>query len=365
MNNFQQAGDTITLTAPSGGVVTGLGYKIGNLFVVATATVAETLPFEAQVTGVVELVKDAGTSWTEGELLYWDDSASNVVDASGSTAGKLLIGCAAAAADSGAVLGDVRLNAVARPLGVSDNELDDDAVDTAAIQDDAVTNAKIGPLAVDTGELAADAVTGAKIEDDAVDSEHYTDGSVDRVHLGVGSGVLVGEELGQPSALDDNYFLISTVMKATAYTLDQTALPANNPPRNIIVTHTADGNVDTLGNMVVDGTDVDDGVIQETIAIANGTTAVGTKAFKTVTACTSASWVADGNADTIEIGFDTLLGLDRVHSATSEIFQAQLAGLVRLPDAVVIDAVDVEENTISLTGGTYDGSKVAKVIIKL
>ena len=183
MNNNLKTGDVITLTAPSGGVTSGLGYKIGQLFVVATNTIDETLPFEGLVSGVVELVKDAGTAWTEGEHIYWDDSAKNCVDASGTVAGKMLIGCAADAAGSAAVLGKVRLNAAARADGVSDMELEDDAVDTAAIQDVAVTTAKIALLAVDTGQLAADAVDGTKIEDNAVDTEHIAALAVETAEL--------------------------------------------------------------------------------------------------------------------------------------------------------------------------------------
>ncbi len=295
MNNFKNSGDVITLTAPGGGVTVGLGYKIGQVFVVATATIAATLDFEGLVTGVVELVKDAGTAWTGGQLLYWDDTDSNVTTV---VAGNLLIGFAASAADSGDVLGDVRLN-------------------------------------------------GAATDDDPSSLEG-----------------IFGEDLGEPEVADDNYFLISTVMLATAYVLDQTALPADNPPRNIIITHTADGNVDTLGDAVVVGTNVDDAVITETLTLSAGSTVVGTKAFKTVTSVTTASWVADGNDDTIEVGFNTLLGLSKVRTATTEIFMATLDWLARAPDAIAISATLVEENTVSLTGGTYDGSKKARVLIK-
>ncbi len=40
---------------------------------------------------------------------------------------------------------------------------------------------------IGTDELAADAVTGPKLADEAVDSEHYTDGSVDLIHLSANS----------------------------------------------------------------------------------------------------------------------------------------------------------------------------------
>ena len=44
-------------------------------------------------------------------------------------------------------------------------------------------NTSLANNAVVTATIAADAVTGAKIPDNAINSEHYTDGSIDRVHL--------------------------------------------------------------------------------------------------------------------------------------------------------------------------------------
>lgn len=296
MQNFKSPGDTVTLVAPGGGVTVGLGVKIGQIFAVATATVAATLNFEGRVSGIVELVKDAGTAWTAGQLLYWDDTDNNVTPV---PAGNLLIGFAAAVVGSSAVLGDVRLNGIAT---------DDDPSSLEAI---------------------------------------------------------FGEDLGEPEVADDNYFLISTVMLATAYVLDQTALPADNPPRNVIITHTTDTTTDTLGSAVVVGTDVNDVSISETLAVSADGTVVGTKAFKTLVSVTTAGWVQGGGvSDLIEVGFDTLLGLSKVREATTEIFMATLAGLARLPDAIAISATLVEENTVSLSGGTYDGSKQARVLIK-
>ena len=43
--------------------------------------------------------------------------------------------------------------------------------------------ARIADLAITTDKLAADAVTGTKIGDEEIDSEHYVDGSIDRIHL--------------------------------------------------------------------------------------------------------------------------------------------------------------------------------------
>jgi predicted RecA/RadA family phage recombinase len=74
MLNYVKAGDSLTLTAPSGGVVAGLGYLIGNTFVIAHETVAQTLPFEGSTCGVFTLVKQggAGVTFAEGARVSYD-----------------------------------------------------------------------------------------------------------------------------------------------------------------------------------------------------------------------------------------------------------------------------------------------------
>lgn len=108
MRNFIQEGDVLTFTAPSGGVVSGSAYKIGQLLVVATSTVAEGLPFEGMVEGVFVLPKTDSQAWAEGALIYWDNTNHC---ATTTATGNLCVGCAAAAVDStaGLVTGKVYL----------------------------------------------------------------------------------------------------------------------------------------------------------------------------------------------------------------------------------------------------------------
>lgn len=111
MKTFSQEGEVLTLTAPSGGVVSGTAYLIGSLLVVATETVAQTLPFRGLVTGIVEHAKVSAQAWTEGVKIYWDNSAKNFTTTSG---GNTLVGVAAAAAANPSATGLVRLDGVAR-----------------------------------------------------------------------------------------------------------------------------------------------------------------------------------------------------------------------------------------------------------
>lgn len=105
--NYIQPGEKLELTAPTGGVVGGSGYLIGALFVVADADVDEGDPFIGHRCGVWDLTKTSAQAWTEGQKVYWDDSASEVT--TDGTKGQL-IGVAAAAAANPTSTGSVLLN---------------------------------------------------------------------------------------------------------------------------------------------------------------------------------------------------------------------------------------------------------------
>lgn len=117
MNNFIKPGDTVTLTAPVGGVVSGTPVLIGSLVAIPTNTVAAGLPFEGKVTGVCTVPKATGAAWTEGQTLYYDSTAGNFATAQSLTARRA--GNAAAAAASGDTTGAVRLLNIAAPVNVA------------------------------------------------------------------------------------------------------------------------------------------------------------------------------------------------------------------------------------------------------
>lgn len=111
--NYIQEGDILTLIAPTGGVVSGNGYKIGSLFVVALVTAAQTLPFSAAVEGVYTLPKTSAQAWTAGQKIYWDNGNSRC---DSSAAVGQLIGIATAIAANPSSTGIVRLNCGAPEL---------------------------------------------------------------------------------------------------------------------------------------------------------------------------------------------------------------------------------------------------------
>lgn len=112
-SNFRKQGDTVTLLAPSGGVVSGGLYVIGALAVVALKTAAEGVAFEGRVTGEFALTKVGSQAWTQGAKINWDAGNSRCTTAT--TSGFFPIGVATAAVGSGSgeTTGYVRLNGVA------------------------------------------------------------------------------------------------------------------------------------------------------------------------------------------------------------------------------------------------------------
>ncbi len=106
MVNYIQPGDTITLTAPYN-VASGGGALVGSIFGVSANTVLSGAQGEFDVVGVFELAKTSAQAWTQGALIYWDDT--NKVATSTASTNKL-IGVAVAAAANPSLTGLVRLN---------------------------------------------------------------------------------------------------------------------------------------------------------------------------------------------------------------------------------------------------------------
>ena len=103
MTNFVKSGDNLTLTAPYN-VLSGGGFKVGNVFSVAAFDALQGAEVEGDVEGVFDLPKD-GSTFVQGDLAYWDDAAKKVTSTVG---GNLLIGGVEVDAATGAAT--VRVN---------------------------------------------------------------------------------------------------------------------------------------------------------------------------------------------------------------------------------------------------------------
>ena len=96
-NLILEKADTLTLPAPSGGVVSGVAYLIGVIFGVAIASVAETVDAAFRVVGEFTLPKNTSEATTVGAALYWDDTGKKLTTTVGSN---LLVGAATVAHDA-------------------------------------------------------------------------------------------------------------------------------------------------------------------------------------------------------------------------------------------------------------------------
>ena len=110
MKNFVQPGKTLTLTAPSGGVVGGNFYLVGALLVCAAIDAAAGKLFTGDTVGVFSVVKPAGQAWAEGERIFWNSSTKVFTKTSAS--GLFPIGAVARAAATADLAGNVRLDGV-------------------------------------------------------------------------------------------------------------------------------------------------------------------------------------------------------------------------------------------------------------
>jgi len=105
MKNYVQDGKIITVTAPSGGVVSGQGVLIGaGLFGVAQKTAAQGTPVALVTRGVFTLPKTSAQAWTVGALIYWDSDPGECTTTS---TDNTIIGVAVAVAANPSATGTV------------------------------------------------------------------------------------------------------------------------------------------------------------------------------------------------------------------------------------------------------------------
>lgn len=111
MKNAVQDGRYIDFAAPSGGVTAGLGYLIGNTFVIAATTAAQGEIFSGAVEGVYRLAKNGAGSvnFAVGANVSYDNTNKLCV---APATGAIPIGTAIATAANNATTVDVRLNGI-------------------------------------------------------------------------------------------------------------------------------------------------------------------------------------------------------------------------------------------------------------
>lgn len=113
MKNFIQPGEVVEFAAPYARE-SGEGALIGAIFGVAVTKLANAERGNFRIRGVVNLKKTSAQAWTEGALIYWDNTNKECTTTS---TGNTRIGVAAAAAANPSSTGDVLLNGTGAPTG--------------------------------------------------------------------------------------------------------------------------------------------------------------------------------------------------------------------------------------------------------
>jgi hypothetical protein len=339
--------------------------------------------------GVLKLQRtfDAGQTWETVETIATDVSTTTVYDAHGHYS--FLVTLGAEVTLTGTV--DITLADVAESAsGVyivyggqdrvvflsGDITIDNEGVVTIGASK--IDNAKVAANAAIAFSKLAALASGKILVGSAGNVPTAVDMSGDATISNAGA-LTIGAKKVTPAKTDDVAILYSlgapeiasvdaVVASANMQVGTYTVAASPDVPRNITVTRTVVDTADTPGTITIDGTNYDDAVIQEVITVgAHGVTVAGVKAFKTVTAVTGAGWVIDGvegTPDTITVGYGNELGLPVSIAATTQAMLAILDATITAHNPTVGDPATVEESTIDLSAGTYDGSKAVLVFVK-
>jgi predicted RecA/RadA family phage recombinase len=109
MKTYIQNGHVITVPTPAGGIASGEGMIVGNIFGIAAYSAVEGDPLELATTGVYKLPKSTAAVLTVGARVAWDNTAKNI-NVPG--AGRFPVGTATEAAGNGITSIAVRLDGV-------------------------------------------------------------------------------------------------------------------------------------------------------------------------------------------------------------------------------------------------------------
>lgn len=231
-----------------------------------------------------------------------------------------------------------------------------DAGGTLLVTMPAATDTLVGKATTDT--LTNKTLTSPKINEDVVLAATAT--QIDAAVTKSGTTTRC-YNLGSPDIADADAIVVTADMKVGTYTLTtDPAAYTPDEPRNVSVTHVSNDATDTLGTITFAGTNYNDEVISEVITPVADSTVYGAKAFKTVTSVTGADWVIDGTgavADSVICGIGEEIGLPVSLDSASNVMLGILGTTITATNATVGTPATVEETTVDMSAGTYDGTK--------
>jgi hypothetical protein len=186
----------------------------------------------------------------------------------------------------------------------------------------------------------------------------------------IGASGQVGSMTIMP--LDVDKVVTTANMKNGAYTI--AAQPA--APCRITATVTAAGAADTMGNLLIVGTDRDGNALSETIIPVAGSTVSTVNVFKTVTSATGAGWTIGEGNDTITIGIGAVstqplyyeADTDRIVTSTNmKVGAYTVAAQPQYPTTITVRATAGATadtmGTVTISGFDENNSPISEVII--
>ena len=103
MNQIYNHANTVSVTAPAGGVIGKKFYRIGGLFGIAAVTTPAGKKFELIREGVFNGPVEAVDAIAEGDAIYWQAGRANSEFSNEATAGAIHVGEALGAIPAGTV----------------------------------------------------------------------------------------------------------------------------------------------------------------------------------------------------------------------------------------------------------------------
>jgi hypothetical protein len=179
-------------------------------------------------------------------------------------------------------------------------------------------------------------------------------------------------DLGKPALADVDFFIDGATADTAVFKgsdFENHVLAATEPARTVTVTVIEDTAEDAVTSITIVGRD-DRGVeIREILDAATWDDSVEfetTKAFRSVESVELIGHVEATASDTFDVGFGNGLGLGVKIEDNRDVYLATLdTAIVDHDDSdkVVGDLDDVNKNLIYLNAGTYNGTKIARVIV--
>ena len=178
----------------------------------------------------------------------------------------------------------------------------------------------------------------------------------DAVGINPDRGFIARVTYTEPAAKSITGILAATELEEEEQTITE-GITDPDVPRNVRIK----GSADVTGDVVINGTNINDDAISETLAL-NGTTEVeGNLAFKTITSI-ELPVQATENTDTVQVGTANKLGLPYNLSLNTVLKAYRNSGLEASAPTVTVDADDLEKNTIELSSA-LNGTNVDVIII--